>query len=72
MDDAYVPIPFPEEKMEPLEWKHVLATLDVCTLSHGIKFCDEDGYDIVPIRMLKVIESHEDPSFTPIMERPES
>ena len=62
------PSPFPEEKLEPVEWKHVLATLDVCTLRHGIKFCDEDGYDIVPIRMLKVIETHDDPTQAPTVE----
>ena len=54
MDEAYIPIPFPEEKLEPLEWLHCLGTLDVCTVNHGIKFCDEDGYDIVPIRMINV------------------
>ena len=27
----YVPEPFPEELFEPLEWTHILATLDVCT-----------------------------------------
>lgn len=56
MDEAYVPIPFSEEKLEPLQWKHVLATLDVCTLNHGIKFCDEEGYDIVPICMVRVMD----------------
>ena len=57
MDKAYVPIPYPEEKFEPVEWPHCLATLDVCTLNHGTKFCDEDGYDIIPIRMVAVIEN---------------
>ena len=56
MDEAYVPIPYPEEKFEPVEWPHCLATLDVCTLNHGTKLCDEDGYDIIPIRMVAVIE----------------
>ena len=56
MEEAYVPIPYPEEKFEPVEWPHCLATLDVCTLNHGTKFCDEDGYDIIPIRMVAVIE----------------
>ena len=32
MDDKeYVPEPFSEDLFEPLEWTHVLATLDVCT-----------------------------------------
>lgn len=55
MDDAYVSIPFKEEKLGPVEWNHVLATLDVCTLNHGIKFCDKYGYDIIPIRMVQVL-----------------
>lgn len=55
MDEAYIPIPFQEEELEPVEWNHVLATLDVCTLNHGIKFCDEDGYDIIPIKMVQVL-----------------
>ena len=54
MDEAYVPIPYPEEKFEPVEWLHCLATLDVCTMNHGTKFCDANGYDIVPIRMINV------------------
>ena len=37
MDEAYVPIPYPEEKFEPVEWMHCLATLDVSTVHHGIK-----------------------------------
>lgn len=49
MDEAYAPIPFSEEKLERVEWNHVLATLDVCTLNYGIQLCDEKGYDIVPI-----------------------
>ena len=24
-------------------------------LNHGIKFCDEEGYDIIPIRMVSII-----------------
>ena len=40
MDEAYVPIPYPEEKFEPVEWLHCLATLDVCMVNHGTKFCD--------------------------------
>ena len=59
MDEAYIPILFQEEELEPVEWNHVLATLDVCTLNHGIKFCDEDGYDIIPIRMVRVLDQEE-------------
>ena len=59
MDEAYVPIPYPEENFEPVECPHCLATLDVCTLNHGTKFYDEDGYDIIPIRMVAMIENGE-------------
>lgn len=58
MDESYIPTPFPEEKMEPVEWRHVLATLNVCTLNHRIKFCDEEGYDIMPILMIRTINHH--------------
>ena len=62
MDEAYFPTPFPEHKMEPLEWPHCLATIDVSTLNHGIKLCDEDGYDIVPICMVQVLGGHDEVS----------
>ena len=55
-DEAYIPAPFNEEEFEPVEWSHVLATLDTCTLNHGIKFCDEEGYDIIPIKMVQVLD----------------
>ena len=29
-DDDYILEPFLEDQFEPLEWSHVLATLDVC------------------------------------------
>ena len=57
MDEAYIPIPFPKEKLEPVEWLQCLGTLDVCTMNHGVKFYDDKGYDIVPIQMINVIES---------------
>ena len=38
MDEAYVLIPYPEEKFEPVNWLHCLATLDVCTVNHGTNF----------------------------------
>ena len=49
MDKAYVPIPYPEKKFEPVEWMHCLATLDVSTVNHEIKFYDKEDYDIIPI-----------------------
>ena len=34
----------------------MLAAIDLCTtLNHGIKFYDEEGYDIVPIKMVQVL-----------------
>ncbi|WP_208972730.1 hypothetical protein, partial [Escherichia coli] len=35
-------------------WMQVLATIDVSAMSNGIKFCDEFGYDVVPICMIQV------------------
>ena len=55
MSESYVPIPYAEEKFEPVEWLHCLATLDVSTVHHGTKFCDTDGYDVVPIRMVIIL-----------------
>ena len=60
MNNAYVPVPYPEEELEPMEWMHCLTTIDVCMINHGIKFCDEEGYDIIPIQMvatIKVVEN---------------
>ena len=51
----YVPQPFPKHLIDPLEWTHVLATLSTCALPKPIQFCDPDGYDIVPIRMLQPV-----------------
>ena len=57
MNEAFIPIPYPEEKYEPVEWAHCLAAIDVCTLNHGTKFCDEEGNDIIPFRMVGVINN---------------
>ena len=38
MDEAYVPIPFPEETLEPVEWSHILATIDVSSLQHQLNY----------------------------------
>ena len=54
-DDAFVPIPYLEEKFEPNEWAHCLATIDVSALNHGTKSCDEDEYNIVPIQMIGIL-----------------
>ena len=51
----YVPKPFPKNLFEPLEWTHVLATLDVCMNKiTKTQFCDEEGNDIIPLCTLEV------------------
>ena len=40
--------------MDDLEWMHMLTTLDVCTIPCSIKFCDINGYDVVPLRMVNL------------------
>lgn len=52
-DEAYVPQPFPEHLIDPLEWTHVLAIMSTCALPEAIQLCDSDDYDIVPIRMVQ-------------------
>ena len=51
-DEAYVPVPFLKHLIDPQEWIHALATLDVCAIPKPIRFCDSDGYDITPIMMM--------------------
>ena len=48
-DKAYGPQPFSNELLELYEWMDILDTLDTCALSLQSQFCDENGYDIVPI-----------------------
>ena len=36
---------------------HILATIDTCALPTKTQFCDEDGYDIIPVRMIRVVDS---------------
>ena len=57
MNDTYVPISYLEEKLEPMEWMHCLIAIDVCTINHGIKFCNEKGYDITPIQIISIVEA---------------
>ena len=55
IDKDYVPKPFLEDLFEPLEWTHILATLDVCTKKiTQTQFCDEEGNDIIPLCTLEV------------------
>ena len=41
-----------DEEDASQEWMHLLATIDTCAISSPTKFCDEDGYDVVPIRVV--------------------
>ena len=56
-DEAYVPLPFPEHLIDPQEWIHALATLSICALPKPTQFCDSDGYDIIPIRMISLVRN---------------
>ena len=55
VDEAYIPQPFPEDEIDPHLWIQVLATIDTSALEPGIQFCDEQGYDVIPIRMVTPI-----------------
>ena len=55
----YIPIPFPEDDIDPYEWLHTLSTIDVCALPPQTQFCDERGYEIVPIRVITVVDKRE-------------
>ena len=39
---------------------HILAAIDTCALPSMTQFCDKDGYDIVPVRMVMFVD---DPNF---------
>ena len=61
-DDAYIPEPFPEDEFKPIEWRGILATLDVCVNeTTPTVFCNEEGYDVIPICMIKVNHKNGDP-----------
>ena len=38
----------------------MLATIDVCTNIHATRHCDKEGYDIISINMVKVIQEDEE------------
>src|SRR5271170_600170 len=59
-DEAYIPEPFPEADLEPSGWRDILATLDVCVNEvTPTVFCDEEGYDLAPFQMIRVIPENE-------------
>lgn len=49
--------PYPQEKFKLADWPLCLATLNVCTLDHKTKFCNEDGSNIVLILMVTFIDN---------------
>ena len=53
-DEAYMPQPISNDKIEEHVWMQVLSTIDVSALSKGTRFCNELGYDIEPILMITV------------------
>ena len=59
--ETYVSEPFPERELEPHGWTDILATLDVCTNKViPTMFCDEEGYDLFPFQMVKVLQPTEE------------
>ena len=56
----YICEPFPKHEFEPLGWNDTLATIDVCANIHTTKQCDKEGYDIISINMVKVIQEDEE------------
>ena len=55
LDTSYAPKSFSEVEIDEHAWTQVLATIDVSAMSKGTKFCDDFGYDTIPIRMVNVI-----------------
>ena len=48
-----------DEEDASQEWMHLLATIDTCAISSPTQFCDEDGYDVVPIRVITPVYTME-------------
>ena len=46
-----------DEDKSSQEWMHILATIDTCAIPTETQFCDEDGYDIIPVKMIKVVDA---------------
>ena len=49
----YIPKPFPEEEFKQHGWHDILATLDVCANVHATKHCNDEGYDLISMNMVK-------------------
>ena len=48
-----------DEEDASQEWMHLVATIDTCAISSPTHFCDEDGYDVVPIRVITPVYTME-------------
>ena len=56
LDEDYILEPFPNDQFIPDAWQDVLATVDVCVNEvTPTVFCDEEGYDIIPVHMIRVL-----------------
>lgn len=55
LDTSYVPKSFSKVEIDEHAWTRVLATIVVSAMSKGTKFCNDFGYNTMPIRMVNVI-----------------
>ena len=56
LDEDYILEPFSNDQFIPDAWQDVLATVDVCVNEvTPTVFCDEEGYDIIPVHMIRVL-----------------
>ena len=53
--EEYVPQNFPKDDIDLYAWIHTLSTIDVSALIPKTKFCDEDGYKIIPTRVVSLV-----------------
>ena len=61
IDEDYILEPFPNDQFISDAWQDVLATVDVCINKvTPTVFCDEEGYDIIPIHMVEVFHGKSD------------
>ncbi|MCO5590644.1 hypothetical protein L7F22_044617 [Adiantum nelumboides] len=62
-----LPQTVPDDDESSQEWMHLLATIDTCAIPVETQFCDDKGYDIVPIRvatpMYEINSAHAEDSF---------
>ena len=55
-----------EHKFEPFGWLDILATIAICTNNvNPTLFCNEEGYDVIPLQMVNVLPIKEEISLMP-------